>query len=139
VGTDLRDHRLYGIADMLGNTVFVDTIKRTLTGKAAWSVDLDGLIVPFELEIVSTHLTDAAYMVLARSRGNLAVLLAQDGHAAKPRKVCALVNVAKGPVLLHGFLEHNKPQSVEEAVDFLGKAVVAKFAQTDKKTWKTLS
>jgi len=100
-----------------------------LTGEVEMPVDIGGLTVPFNLKIVGSLVHKHTHMIMARVKGNLA-LLAVATTGAQRRSVVKvhLLNIAKMG-RYDTWIDFYKPKNEKEAVKLLGKAVVASFAK----------
>jgi hypothetical protein len=130
-----RDH-LYAIADALGMTLEYDPKQDVLSGVTQRQVNIGDLPVTFTMRVVSAHLTSAAYMVMAKVVGNLAVFITVKDMKNGECVDLHILNLAKMDKA-EGWLERIKPKSVNDALRVLDKAVVRSFVKIRKNEWAT--
>jgi len=131
----LKRPLIYSMADSLGLTLHYDAGKEKITGKGEREVNVSGLKLSVPMEVVSSLLTDNAYMLMVKLIGNLALFMAVKTAAGKDVVDLHLLNLAKMD-RLDGWLEKEKPTSVNDVLRKLQKATVASFLKTSKDKWE---
>ncbi|MEJ6846733.1 hypothetical protein V3589_11010 [Sinorhizobium fredii] len=123
----------YNVADVLGVTVEVDG-KGKLSGHTVRDIDFGGLPVEFRAKIVASRHVKGELLVLARVKGNLA-LLVESAFCSEGNGVTVhLLNLAKMDAPETWF-DHHRPASAEQTLQLLGKAVVKSFKKVTKDSY----
>ena len=125
---------VYAIADVLGTTVTFAHDGPKMKAKETRTVNLSGLKVKISVEIVSSWIASDVYMVVAKSTGNLAMFIAAKEVSKTSIVDLHFLNLAKMDAAT-GWLEKQKPRSVNEALKHLDRAVVASFVKLKKNEW----
>jgi hypothetical protein len=131
---DVNRTLVYAIADVLGTTVTFAPDGPTMKAKETRTVNLSGLKVDVSVELVSTRIVGDVYMVLAKSIGNLAMFIVAKEVSKATVVDLHFLNLARMDAAT-GWLEKQKPRSVNEALKLLDRAVVASFVKLKKNEW----
>jgi hypothetical protein len=136
----IHNYTIYGMADVLGMSIQWDKKTNRLTGEGERIVLFESLPIRFKQKVVSSAVVGKDAMVIVRVVGNLYLLVCAVGKARleDPEVSLFLLNLAKMDKP-EGWLEAEKPDSIEAAVKRLGKGVAAAFLRDSKFKWKPLA
>ena len=130
----LNNDRVYALADSLGMALTHDPATDMITGETDKTINLFGSPIKVPTKVVSSLITQAAYMVMVRLIGNLALfVVAKKLHSTTVVDLHVL-NLAKMDKVA-GWLEREKPASVNDALRKLAPAIVKSFIKVGKTKW----
>ena len=125
---------LWEVADCLGIMLLHDKKAETLRAKDTRDVSLGALKLPVPLHVVSSALFQNHTVVLARSLGNLALMLVTRYEPGSPASIFVL-DLAKLDKPPEDLLEALKLPGPQEVVDALQGAIVKTFHKTKASLW----
>ena len=133
----LKKLMAYALCDTLGMKLTFDPVDGALHGSAEHVVNASGLRFNVASEVVSCWLGTSAHVLIVKCVGNLALLA-----VGKPTNACSdvdlhLLNLAKMDQA-KGWLEKEKPASLEVVMKRLDKAIVASFRKTSSNKWEEI-
>ena len=132
---DLNRPLIYALADALGMALEYDPSTGYVDGKQERFVNLHGLRLTVPMKIVSSHLTDNAYMLMARVFGNLGLFVASKRVAHRDVVELHVLNLARMDKL-ESWLEKMTPQSVNAALKALQPAIAKSYIKTKPDSWE---
>jgi hypothetical protein len=125
---------IYALADVLGMPLEVSA-EGMIEGSQSRDINLGGLRLKVKPTVVSSRMTDNAYMVIVKVVGNLALFVAAKRVKQKDVVDLHVINIAKMDATT-GFLEKHKLDSVNVALKRMGPAVVKSFIKIKKDEWE---
>jgi hypothetical protein len=133
----LKKLMAYALCDSLGIKLTYDPADNSLRGASEHVVNASGLRFTVASEVVSSWLAATVHVVIVKCVGNLALLA-----VGKPTNACSdvdlhLLNLAKMDQAA-GWLEKEKPASLEVVMKRLDKAIVASFRKTSSNKWEEI-
>jgi hypothetical protein len=129
----VRETLIYAMADALGMNLTMNE-KLVVEGEALRPIKIGGVEVDMKMKVVSSSLRPEGYMLMLRSKGNLALLITVKGERPFEPMTLHLLNIAKMDHP-HGWLEKYNPKSVEEAVEKLRPAIAKSFHKISRNEW----
>jgi len=123
---DVSSTKIFAIADSLGFDVKLNHDNLSLAGEAIRAININGSKIEFPIKIVSSRLTGAAYMVICRLIGNLAIFVGVKASSGSSVRRLYVLNLARMDAP-NGWLEKHRPEGLAEARTELGKAVMRVF------------
>lgn len=133
---DVSNTKIFAIADTLGFDVKLNHDAMALAGETVRAININGSKIEIPVKIVSSRLTEAAYMVMCRLIGNLAIFVAVKHSSGNSVRRLFVLNLARmeSP---NGWLEKHRPHGITEARTVLGKAVMKVFeSPVGADTWQ---
>ena len=128
----LKTLMAYALCDTLGMRLTFDPLDNSLRGSAEHTVSASGLRFTVSSEVVSSWVTSATHAVIVKLVGNVALLAVANSTHTYGDLELHILNLAKMDQV-KGWLEKEKPTSVNAILKRLGKAIVASFAKTGDK------
>lgn len=129
---------MYALCDALGMTLDMNLKTGVVTGDDVRHVNLEGLRVKVKPHVVSSLLTQNAYMVIVKVLGNLALFVAAKSVKNGTVVDLHVLNIAKMDQAT-GWLEKHQPGSVNAAVKKMGDGVVKGFVKIKKDEWELVT
>ena len=123
---DVSNTKIFALADSLGFDVKLNHDTLALCGEASRAININESKIEFPINIVSSRLTGAAYMVICRLIGNLAIFVGVKASPGKTVRRLYVLNLARMDAP-NGWLEKHRPEGLTEARTELGKAVMRVF------------
>lgn len=126
----------FAIADSLEMVLSLDAQAGKITGETTKEVDFTEFVVPVPLKVVSSLVTDLATILIVRSLGNLAFLIATNYSSQSVMiGVLDLVRMDKP----EGLLETHAAMSADKVWATFGPALVQSFQRDSAKNWKKVA
>ena len=127
----LSSSALYELADALGMTITRDE-KGELDGVKNKIIPFGKLLVTLPVEVVSSRIDGKLAMVILSVTGNLCLFATVDDRGGGRIITVHILDLAKMDKVT-GWLEKNKPATIELAKKALGPAIVASFRRVKLK------
>ena len=136
MGGKVIDGLVYSLCDALGMNVDIDPASLVVAGSMARTIKVGDLAMEVPLKVVASQIDAKGYILLIRSKGNLAILVTAKSAKAFDAMTLDLLNVAKmtapPPVFFGAWAG---PVSVEDARESLKPAIVKSFVKISRNEW----
>ena len=136
MGGKVIDGLVYSLCDALGMNVDIDPASLVVDGSMARTIKVGDLAMEVPLKVVASQIDAKGYILLVRSKGNLAILATAKSAKAFDAMTLDLLNVAKmtaPPPVFFGAWQG--PITVEEARENLKPAIVKSFVKISRNDW----
>ena len=136
MGGKVIDGLVYSLCDALGMNVDIDPVSLAVAGSMARTIKVGDLSMEVPLKVVASQIDAKGYILLVRSKGNLAILATAKSAKAFDAMTLDLLNVAKmtsPPPVFFGAWQG--PITVEEARENLKPAIVKSFVKISRNDW----
>ena len=136
MGGKVIDGLVYSLCDALGMNVDIDPASLVVAGSMARTIKVGDLAMEVPLKVVASQIDAKGYILLVRSKGNLAILATAKSAKAFDAMTLDLLNVAKmtsSPPVFFGAWQG--PITVEEARENLKPAIVKSFVKISRNDW----
>ena len=136
MGGKVIDGLVYSLCDALGMNVDIDPASLVVAGSMARTIKVGDLAMEVPLKVVASQIDAKGYILLVRSKGNLAILITAKSAKQFDAMTFDLLNVAKMGNACAAFFERfPAPVSPAEARADLGNAIVKSFKKISRNEW----
>ena len=132
---DLNRPLIYALADALGMQLQYDPSSGDVNGSQERHVNMHGLRLTVPMTIVSSRLTNNAYMLMARVLGNLGVFVSAKRVDHRDVVELHILNLAKMD-RLEGWLEKRKNKTNGDVVEALKPAIAKSYVKNKPNSWE---
>ena len=136
MGGKVNDGLVYALCDALGMNVDIDPVSLVVAGSMSRTIKVGELAMEVPLKVVASQIDAKGYMLLIRSKGNLAILVTAKSAKAFDAMTLDLLNVAKmtsPPPVFFGAWQG--PVTIEDARESLKPAIVESFEKVSRNQW----
>ena len=136
MGGKVIDGLVYSLCDALGMNMDIDPKTLVVAGSMSRKIKVGQLDMEIPMKVVASQIDDKGYMLMIRSKGNLAILITAKSAKQFDAMTFDLLNVAKMGNACAAFFERfPAPVSPAEARADLGNAIVKGFKKISRNEW----